>query len=145
MTTPWQEVRALAEKATAAETVARHAKPGTMDARIADDTWHAARAELSRAAMALLRDPAFIGMMEAMAWVPVSERLPPEEMMLLVTIRTPFGSITHEAWWDAAGNFEDRFGHRFDSPVIAWHVLPEPFTPPDTARASSAGEGSDAK
>jgi hypothetical protein len=64
MTTPWQEVRALAEKATAAETVARHAKPGTMDARIADDTWHAARAELSRAAMALLRDPAFIGMME---------------------------------------------------------------------------------
>jgi hypothetical protein len=62
--TPWQEVRALAEKATAAETVARHAKPGTMDARIADDTWHAARAELSRAAMALIRDPAFIGMME---------------------------------------------------------------------------------
>jgi hypothetical protein len=134
--TPWQEVRALAEK--------WRANVAAMRGRDDDaclDVLETCADELE----ALIRDPAFIGMMEAMAWVPVSERLPPEEMMLLVTIRTPFGSITHEAWWDAAGNFEDRFGHRFDSPVIAWHVLPEPFTPPDTARASSAGEPSDAQ
>jgi hypothetical protein len=112
--TPWQEVRALAEKATAAETVARHAKPGTMDARIADDTWHAARAELSRAAMALLRDPAFIGMMEDAARYRVLR------------------NRTGDGWMSADAPQGESLDRLLDAEI--WRINL-------AARASSAGEG----
>jgi hypothetical protein len=114
MTTPWQEVRALAEKATAAETVARHAKPGTMDARIADDTWHAARAELSRAAMALIRDPAFIGMMEDAARYRVLR------------------NRTGDGWMSADAPQGESLDRLLDAEI--WRINL-------AARASSAGEG----
>jgi hypothetical protein len=149
MTTPWQEVRALAEKATAAETVARHAKPGTMDARIADDTWHAARAELSRAAMALIRDPAFIGMMEDAAryrWLrdkfPLDTTVREWEEEESRTNKRIVNVVRREIFWDydfydAAADLCGHCESEGDIPTLDAAI--------DTARASSAGEGSDAQ
>ena len=59
-------------------------------------------------------------------WIPVEERLPEDEEMVLVTCKTKVGRLSvYRAWrgggyWHGTGSISD---------VIAWQPLPEPYRP----------------
>lgn len=86
-TTPWQEVRALAEKATLPWSVddSERSEIGVVDAegeRVLTMLWNETQAQrdaaLIVAAVNLIRDPAFIGMMEdAARYRHLRDNLPP--------------------------------------------------------------------
>ena len=63
-------------------------------------------------------------------WIPVEERLPEDEEMVLVTCQTKSGRRSiNKAWYG------DGFWHGTGSMsgVIAWHPLPEPYRPEQEA------------
>ena len=59
-------------------------------------------------------------------WIPVKERLPEDESMMLVTCQTKAGIRTvNRAWY--GGGFWHGTGSM--SEVVAWMPLPEPYRP----------------
>ena len=64
------------------------------------------------------------GLMEATKWIPVTERLPEDEEMKLVTCRTKKGilNVNRAYYMDGAWH-----GSGTMSGVIAWMELPEPY------------------
>lgn len=62
-------------------------------------------------------------------WIPVEERLPEDEEMVLVTCKTKVGRLSvYRAWrgggyWHGTGSISD---------VIAWQPLPEPYRPEES-------------
>ena len=63
-------------------------------------------------------------------WIPVEERLPEDEEMVLVTCQTKSGRRSMNKAW-----YGDGFWHGTGSMsgVIAWHPLPEPYRPAQEA------------
>ena len=62
-------------------------------------------------------------------WIPVEERLPEDEEMVLVTCQTKTGRKSVNRAWYGEG-----FWHGIGSMsgVIAWRALPEPYQPEAT-------------
>lgn len=59
-------------------------------------------------------------------WIPVKERLPEDESMMLVTCQTKAGIRTVNRAWYGGGFWH---GSGSMSGVIAWMPLPEPYRP----------------
>ena len=59
-------------------------------------------------------------------WIPVKERLPEDESMMLVTCQTKAGIRTVNRAWYRGGFWH---GSGSMSGVIAWMSLPEPYSP----------------
>lgn len=59
-------------------------------------------------------------------WIPVEERLPHDEAMMLVTCQTKAGRKTVNRAWYGTGCWH---GTGSMSGVIAWMPLPEPYSP----------------
>ena len=59
-------------------------------------------------------------------WIPVEERLPEDETMMLVTCRTKTGRRSVNRAWYGAGCWH---GTGSMSGVTAWMPLPEPYCP----------------
>ena len=57
-------------------------------------------------------------------WMPVDERLPEDEKMMLVTCQTKKGRLSVNRAWYGAGVWH---GTGTMSGVIAWMPLPEPY------------------
>lgn len=55
---------------------------------------------------------------EQTRWIPVSERLPEENEMVIVT--SEFGNVTLSTYWKKSYFWDDNH-------VIAWMPLPEPY------------------
>ena len=63
-------------------------------------------------------------------WIPVEERLPEDEEMVLVTCQTKSGKKSVNRAWYGYGFWH---GTGSMSGVIAWRPLPEPYRPEQTA------------
>lgn len=59
-------------------------------------------------------------------WIPVEERLPEDEQMMLVTCQTKSGRRSVNRAWYGEGFWH---GTGSMSGVIAWRPLPEPYQP----------------
>ena len=59
-------------------------------------------------------------------WIPVEERLPEDEEMVLVTCKTKVGRLSVYRAWRGGGYWH---GTESISDVIAWQPLPEPYRP----------------
>lgn len=70
---------------------------------------------------------------KAQRWIPVEERLPEDEEMVMVTCQTKSGRRSVNRAWYGEGFWH---GSGSMSGVIAWMPLPEPYRPEQTTQRS---------
>ncbi|WP_097006741.1 hypothetical protein [Lacrimispora amygdalina] len=65
---------------------------------------------------------------ESIKWIPVSEQLPKDWILVWVTVKYPYGVHTEKAKWE--GSFKHTNGRDFKYPVVAWkpYYCPKPYT-----------------